>query len=68
MRTITIKADRCVWLMFMNDCPVATDVPVSQPVQKQFVRRAEFSRCYETPETNAAVVFRHRCCAWGQNT
>jgi hypothetical protein len=23
-----------VWLMFMNGCPVATDVPVSQPVQK----------------------------------
>jgi hypothetical protein len=34
MRTITIKAGRCGWLMFMNGCPVASDVPVPQPVQK----------------------------------
>jgi hypothetical protein len=34
MRTITIKAGRCVWLMLVDGRPVGTDVPVSPSVQK----------------------------------
>ena len=58
MRTITIKAGRCVWLMLVDGRPVGTDVPVSPSVQKA-VRAAGrmFPGAVIDAKTDPAVVF-----------
>lgn len=39
MRVISLKAGRRYWLLILDGCEIGTNVPVSQPVNRQCVWR-----------------------------